>query len=236
MNGSARGTALVMLVVGLPLLVGAMLAARRGSVRALPVWLGAVAYLGYNAVMLLFATPFNFMFLAYDAVLGLSIWTAVALLYRIDIAAYQQWVRPGIRHRLVAGFLWVVVVLNGLVWLKGIVTGMTQPWPPDFLDGTGLNTLPTYVQDVAFWLPTAALAGWWLWRSRPYGHLASTALLVYFTVEAIGVAADQTWGHQLDPASHVVSLQIVPGFVGLALICALLSWHLIHHVEVLRSA
>jgi hypothetical protein len=231
MVGSARGTALVMLVVGVPLLVGSMLAACRGSVRALPLWLGAVAYLGYNAVMLLLGTPFNVLFLAYDAVLGLSVWTAVTLLYRIDITAYEAWVVPTVRRGLVAGFLWVVVVLNALLWLKGIVAGMTQDWPPAFLDGTGLTTLPTYVQDLAFWLPTAAVAGWWLWRSRRYGHLVATALLTYFTVEAVGIAADQTWGHHLDPSSPVVSLQVVPGFLVLAVACALLVGHLLRHLS-----
>jgi hypothetical protein len=230
MNGSARGTALVMLAVGVPLLVGSMLTAMRGSVRALPMWLGAVAYLGYNGVMLLLATPFNLVFLAYDAVLGLSIWTALTLLYRVDVEAYQRWLLPGVRRGLIAGFLWVVVLLNALVWLKGIVAGMGQGWPPAFLDGTGLTTLPTYVQDLAFWLPAAAVAGWWLWRSRPYGHLVATTLLVYFTVEAIGIAADQTWGHQLDPESPVVSLQVVPAFVLLALICGVLASHLVRHV------
>jgi hypothetical protein len=91
MNGSARGTALVMLVVGVPLLVGSMLAACRGSVRALPLWLGAICYLGYNGVMLLLASPFNVAFLAYDAVLGLSVWAALTLLYRLDVKAYQEW-------------------------------------------------------------------------------------------------------------------------------------------------
>jgi hypothetical protein len=231
MNGSARGTALVMVVLGLPLLVGSMLAARRGSVRALPLWLGAVAYLGYNGVMLLLATPFNVLFLAYDAVLGLSLWTALTLLYRLDIDAYRQRLRPTVRRRLVAGFLWIVVTLNALVWLKGIVTGMTQDWPPAFLDGTGLTTLPTYVQDLAFWLPASAVAGWWLWRAEPYGHLSATALLAYFTLEGVGVATDQAWGHHLDPASSVVSLQVVPGFLVLAVLCAILTGHLLRGVS-----
>lgn len=219
-----------MLVVALPLLVAAMLMTKRGSVRAIPLWLAAVAYLGYNGVMLLLGTPFNVLFLAYDAVLGLSIWTAVSLLFRLDIAAYRQWELPGVRRRLVAGFLWVVVVLNSLLWLKSIVAGMTQEGPPQFLVGTGLTTLPTFVQDLVFWLPLAAAAGWWLLRDRPYGHLVSSSVLAYFTVEAIGVAVDQAWGHHLDPASDVASLQLVPAFLILAVVCAVLTWHLVRHL------
>src|SRR6202171_3881249 len=57
MNGSARGTALVILVLGVPALLIAMGSAAKGSIRALIVWLGVIAYLSSNAVMFIFATP-----------------------------------------------------------------------------------------------------------------------------------------------------------------------------------
>lgn len=230
MNGSARGTALVMLVVAAPLTAVAMTWARRGSHRALPLWIGGVAYLTYNAVMLLLGEPFNAAFLAYDAVLGLGVWTAITLLHRVDPVAYAAHVADGVRIRLVAGFLWVIVALNTLVWLRGIVPGMATD-SPEFLRGTGLTTLPTYVQDLAFWLPLAALSGWWLWHGRPWGHLAAASVLVYNTLEAVGVAADQAWGHHADPASPVASAAVAPAFLVLAAVCALLAWHLLSRVD-----
>src|ERR1700682_4121511 len=45
MNGSARGTALVMIVLGIPALLIAMWSAADGSIRALIVWLGVIDYL-----------------------------------------------------------------------------------------------------------------------------------------------------------------------------------------------
>lgn len=57
MNGSARGTSLVVLLIGVPLLAGSMLAASRGSARAVLAWLGAAAFLLYNSLMFVFATP-----------------------------------------------------------------------------------------------------------------------------------------------------------------------------------
>src|ERR1035441_5757125 len=52
MNGSARGTWLVVLLIGVPLLAGSMLGASRGSARAVLTWLGAAAFLLYNSLML----------------------------------------------------------------------------------------------------------------------------------------------------------------------------------------
>lgn len=59
MDGSARGTALVIVLVAVPVLVCSLVLARRGSARAVLAWLGAVAVLLYNALMFLFATPVN---------------------------------------------------------------------------------------------------------------------------------------------------------------------------------
>lgn len=73
-DGNLRGTALVVLVLGLPVLTWGSLAARRGSVRGLVLWLGAAAYLTYQGVMFCFGTPINALFLTYVAMLGLGVW------------------------------------------------------------------------------------------------------------------------------------------------------------------
>jgi hypothetical protein len=49
MNGSARGTALVVLLAGVPVLGVSMLLAARGSAAAVLAWLGAVGFLSYAA-------------------------------------------------------------------------------------------------------------------------------------------------------------------------------------------
>src|ERR1039458_10612913 len=67
MNGSARGTALVVLLAGVPVLAGSMLMAARGSAAAVLTWLGAVAFLLYNSGMFVFATAATRMLLLYLA-------------------------------------------------------------------------------------------------------------------------------------------------------------------------
>jgi hypothetical protein len=106
MNGSARGTALVVLFVAVPALVRSMVAASRGSARAVIAWLGAAAYITYNSVLFLFATPFNELFLLYEAMLALSLWSMVAVLHAIDVpsfAARYSSRLPRRRSRLHAG-------------------------------------------------------------------------------------------------------------------------------------
>ena len=71
MVGSAKGTALVLLFATTPVLAAGMFFAARGSARGVVVWLGALAAAFYNTQMLLYATPFNSLFLLYVAMLGL---------------------------------------------------------------------------------------------------------------------------------------------------------------------
>src|SRR6478752_493102 len=80
MNGSARGTAVVFLVVTIPVMAVSMGLAAGGSTRALVGWLGALGVTAYNAQMFLYATPFNQLFLLDVAMLALAIWSIISLL------------------------------------------------------------------------------------------------------------------------------------------------------------
>jgi len=213
MNGSARGTALVVFGVAVPLLVWSMWAASRASVRAVVAWLASMGYLLYNAVMFLFATPFNRLFLLYVAMLSLAIWAVVAVLRQTDLGLVRGGTIPA---RGIAIYVWVAVTLNLFAWLSTIVPATFAAAPGGFLEGTGLTTNPVYVQDLAFWLPLAAVAGVWLWQRRPWGFLIAGSVLTMWVLESIGVAVDQWYGHTADPSSPVVSAGMVWVFAALA--------------------
>jgi peptidoglycan/LPS O-acetylase OafA/YrhL len=80
MNGSARGTALTMFALALPVLAVGLVTSTRGSVWGRAGVIGGLGYLTYNATLLVYATPFNELFLAYVALLGLSLWSLVSAL------------------------------------------------------------------------------------------------------------------------------------------------------------
>jgi hypothetical protein len=217
-NGSARGTALVMLIAAIAVLPASMMLAGRGSVRALACWLGSVAYLVYNAVLLLFGTPFNRAFLLYAAILGLGIWSAIVILRSVDHEAIRDRFPSTTPVRAIAGYLWLIGALNALVWLRAIVPAVFAPRPMSLLDGTGMTTNPVYVQDLAFWLPLAVVLGVALWRRVAWAHLGVGSMLVFWLIESVGVATDQWFGHRADPASGVASAAAVWLFAALTAI------------------
>ena len=218
MNGSARGTALVMLVAGEPLLLAAMYFASRGSQRARIAWLGAAGYLAYNAVMFVLATPMNQLYLLYEVTLALSFWTAALVARSVDLEQLRQSFSLNFPVRRIAAYILAIVALNTFVWLSGAVPAVLSTGAPKVLEGTGLTTVPTYDQDLAFWLPLIAVAAVWMWRGIEWGRLIVGATLVMWVVEGVGVAVDQWMGSAADPASTVASAAMTPVFLALAAI------------------
>jgi hypothetical protein len=218
MNGSARGTALVLLVVAVPALALSMLVAANGSGRAVIAWLGAAAYIAYNSVLFLFATPFNNLFLLYVALLSLSLWSVVTVLHAIDVPSFAKRFSHRLPARAIATYLLVIVGLNALAWLWQVVPGMLSTTPPQFVNGTGLPTNPVFVQDLAVWLPLLGVSAIWLWRRTAWGYVLSGLLLVMYVIEGLGVAADQWFGSTADPTSSIASAAAVPMFLLLAVV------------------
>jgi hypothetical protein len=216
-QGSARGTALVVMTVAVPVLVIGMIGAARGSSRALVLWLGATSYLLYNAVMFLFATPFNRLFLLYVAMLSLAVWSTVTTLAHTDVNAVWSRCSARLPVRGIDIYTWVVGGANFLVWMRTIVGAIGDARPSEFLDEAGLATNPVFIQDLALWLPLMAVAAWWLWHRQPWGFLVTASVLTMWVIESVGIAADQWFGHRADPANSFAD-SAVPMFAVLAVI------------------
>jgi hypothetical protein len=225
-TGNLRGTALAILVVGLPVLVTAMRVAARGSARGLVVWVGTLAYLLYQAVLFCFATPLNNLFLVYVAYLGLCFWSLVTLLLRFDLAAFEQRLSARMPARPLAGVALTLVVLNAYAWLSQIVPATFSSRPGSLMKDTGLLTNPVFIQDLAIWLPVLTAAGIASWNRKPWGLLVTGAMLVMFVLESISIATDQWFGSQAAPLSESASMSAVPAFAVLALLTAVpLLWY-----------
>lgn len=216
MNGSARGTALVMTTLALAVLVAGLATATRGSLRGHAALIGALAYVTYNAMLFVYATPFNELFLVYVALLGLAFWTLASALIdplpRVGAGLHLP-------ARAIAGFILTIAGLNVLAWLRFVVPDLTE-YPPGFLEGTGLTTNPIYVQDLALWIPALCIVAVLLWQRRPVGVFLAGAALVFWLLEAIGVAVDQWFGHRAAPDSSVATAGGVVLFVVVALATA----------------
>ena len=132
--------------------------------------------------------------------------------------------------RPIAVYLGATVGLNVLAWLSRIVPATVSDRVPELVEGMGIATVPTYLQDLAFWLPLIAVGAWQLWQRRPWGYVISGATLAFWTLEAVTVAVDQWLGHRADPLSNIASDAVVMPFAVLAVVTALVLWSFLRHV------
>jgi hypothetical protein len=222
MNGSARGTALVVLFVAVPVLALSTRAAGLGSVRGLAVWVGVTAYLTYNAVMFCLATPFNRLFPLYVAMLSLSIFLLAGL--TIHASHVGSHLTSGRRLRWIGVYMAVIVTLNTLLWLRGVAAAVVADEPTSFLADTGLTTNPVYVQDLAFWLPVMAWLAYGVFTNRRDRWVLVAGGLVFWVIEGIGVAVDQWMGYRADPTTVWASMGAVWLFVVTTAIGLIPAW------------
>lgn len=231
MKGSARGTALIMLAVAVPTAAVSLARLRRGFARATLTLLGALIFILYNSVLLIFNTPFNRLFFLNVATLSLAVCAIVAVLAHTDVTALGDRFLPGIPAVGIAVFCLVVAALNALAWLAQTVPAVLSADPPAFLEGTGVTTNPIFVLDLGFSLPLLTVGAIWLWQRRPWGYLIVGAMLTMFVIECLSIATDQWFGHIADPASPVASSTLSPAFVVVAALTMIPLWFILRGAD-----
>lgn len=211
--GNLRGTALTMLVVALPTLATAVYLAGRGSVRAIHVWLGCLAYVAYNAVMFAFAAHFNALFPLFVALLAVTFWALVMRFRALDIAMMER-TAAAVPVRPIAVYLAVCAIAFAALWLSAIVPSVLHNTMPRVIVDAGVAQNTVWVLDFAFTFPLMITGAVLTWRRRGWGYVLAGMMLVMLTIETAGIAVDQIFGHLHDPSA---SLGAVPAMIALTI-------------------
>ena len=176
------------LLVAVLLLVCTFFVARR-SLRAYLIWLGSLLYLTYAFAIYAFALHFQFLFLVYVAILGLSGYTLAGGLAAADREAVARVLKKNPALQQSAVLLGTIAVLFLFLWLSSIV--------PDILDGrvpadvAAMNLLvnPVQVLDLGFLLPGMLATAYLIRRDDAIGCLMAVPLLVFSITMGLGIVA-----------------------------------------------
>jgi hypothetical protein len=154
------------LFVALPILLGTMLLAHRGSRMGLLVWPGALFYLLYTYALYLIGAPFSLLFVPYATLVALSAFTTIALVASIDGDAVQQQLAGAVPTRLVGGLLIVPGTLTLAQDAGGAIATAL---------GGGIAADPVarhvWTVDLALEVPAVLLGGVLLWRQHTLGYV-----------------------------------------------------------------
>lgn len=182
------GQDLLTLVVVVPALAISLYYAVRGSLRAYIIWLGVTGYLLYTYASYAFMTAFNELYLVYVALLGLTLYTFIGGMVRLDAAI--------LRRRVGEQSVWSYVVFQLLVaimivflWLAEILPAtLAGTTPPNIIEAN-LPVNVIYSLDLGVLTPAFILSAYWLWKRRAWGYAFTAVLLVKIATLGLAVLA-----------------------------------------------
>jgi hypothetical protein len=182
-----RGYDLVTLVLVVPALVLSQLQTRRGSDRALLIWVGMLAYLVYTYAYYLLGTPFNDLFLLHAAVFSSSIFALVLTVCALDPPGIAARFSPRTPRRIVGTVLALLAAALGGIWVYASVRFIATGDPPV---GSALVESDAVVQlglalDLTLLVPAYALAALLLLRRIATGYVLATVLLIAGTLHQV---------------------------------------------------
>ncbi|WP_416840954.1 hypothetical protein [Haloferax sp. DFSO52] len=174
------------LVVALPALAGSLYVAARGSLRGYVVWLGVTGYLLYTYASYAFMTAFNELYLVYVALFGLTLFTLVGGILRLDATTLRETMGDHPVRSYVAFQVAVAVVVAGL-WLSEIIPATLAETIPSSIREMGVPVNVIHSLDLAVFLPALAVTAYWLWRGETRGYALTGILLVKATTLGLAV-------------------------------------------------
>ena len=176
------GTDTLNLVVGVPILLGSMWFARRGSLIGLLIWPGALFYILYVYTFYILGVPFNILFLPYIALVTLSAYTIIGLVASIDGEEVRKRLNGKVPARTAGGMFILIAILFIAVDMFLIVTTLASRSP------VSSTSYASWVTDFTIQLPALLVVGILLWRHEALGYVAAPGLLFQGAVLNAGFA------------------------------------------------
>lgn len=215
-----RGTDAATMFVGVPLLVVALVLARRGSLRGRLLLIGALAYFLYVYASVALGAAYNSLFLVYVALFSASLFALVRSLTTIDPEMLAARLSPRMPRLGPAAFLLASGVLTLGIWLSELVGPLIAGQPPKLLGSYA--TMVTYVLDLGVITPLLALAGVLVLRRAPIGYLLSFPLLGIIVVLGPAIAAQTV--SQLSAGVSFTIAEVVGPIAGFGALALLAIW------------
>jgi len=214
----------VALMVVVPSLIGSALLARRGSRRALLVWIGCLCFLVYFYLVFSFHVWFNSMFPIYIGLLGCSTYGLIFAFARTDFSPIQARFSDRTPVKVTSIALAIVPILFYVMNLGEVIPAIFAGTLPENVNKFGAPTYFAHVIDMAISLPAFALGAVYLWRRKSIGYGLGGSLLAFLVLIMISLLSMFAVQAQRGLTVTIADV-IVIGTVA-AIYAALLIWFL----------
>ncbi|EMA56150.1 hypothetical protein [Halococcus thailandensis] len=222
------GQDLLTLVVAVPALAVSLYFTVDGSLRGYIVWLGVTGYLLYTYASYAFMTAFNELYLVYVALLGLTLYTFVGGMVRLNPTGLKRAVGERSVRSYVA-FQLLVALLVVTLWLADILPATLAGITPESVTAANLPTNVIYSLDLGVLVPAYVISAYWLGKRRAWGYVFTGVVLA--KIATLGLAVLSMVVVMVADGQSVV----LPQVVIFGLISAVGLWLLIRFLRSVES-
>lgn len=204
-----KGTDVVTLFVGIPLLLTGYWLYRRGSLRGSIFLIGMLLYFLYLGVTYTFSAIFNSLFLVYTALFSATLFATILALMTFDTQDLASKVTADMPRRGIAIFMFVAGLGTLMLWLSELIGPLMTGLAPANLGP--YTTMFTHGFDSAVITPVCVITGIYLLKRKPLGYLLAAPLLILCTLIGV-VVIGQTISQTL--AGFVFPIGVYIGMIG----------------------
>lgn len=219
----------VTLFIAIPLLLAALVFARKDSLKGRFLHSGILAYFLVTYLFYLVMGMYNALFLVYVMLLSASFFAFILMLLSFEPGSLPDKFRQETPVKTTGGFLIVQCIAITFMWLNIVI--------PPLISGEIIpkqvehyTTLIVQGLDLALLLPLGIVAGVLFIRKKPYGYLMAPVYFVFLSLLMLALTAKiiAMWslGQNVMPA-----IVIIPAFWLVAIICTLFIFNNIKEVN-----
>lgn len=136
---------LITLFVAVPIMMGSIYFASKGSLKGSLVWVGSLWYMLYNYVFYMYGAAFNAFFLIYILLFVLSVYSLILTLVQINVMKLRSQLLDRAPTKAVSTFLFAFAAALGFPWviwtLRFIQLGETPSFEMTIVFATDLSFL-----------------------------------------------------------------------------------------------
>jgi hypothetical protein len=155
--------------------------------------MGVLDYMLYNYAFYLFGAAFNWFFLLYVTLMGLSIFALIFGLIDLDVNGISKQVRARTPVGWIAAYMLFVAIGLSLIYIAQSLGFIFTGDVPAIVTNTGHPTNVVFALDLTLLVPFLVLGAIWLIRRKPWGFVLAGILTIKGPLYTIVLTAGSLW-------------------------------------------
>ncbi len=218
----AQGKAsdLITLLLGIPLLIGSLYFANKGSFKGELMLTGTLGYFLYTYMSYTFLWTYNPLFIIYITLMAASLYAFILSFMSFEIEKVPAMFNEKLPIKFLGGFQLFVGFAIGMMWIGKIAPSIFNQSIP-----SGLEHYTTFViqgLDLGIVVPAAILSGILIIKRKPFGYLLSSVIIIKGVTMLTCISAMIINMSLKGVEMSLVEVLVFPMFNLLAIICLIL--------------